>query len=116
MTLFTLNREDILLEVAEGAPDNLVRHGILCNMIMVQSKVSDKAIIQSLSRFPETAEIKDSEGNFPLHLAMNMKRSVAVCLFRQSSYFHPQCLSRSGQSQESHWRSASLCMYRDDAL
>ncbi len=68
------------MEVAEGAPDNLVRHGILCNMIMVQSKVSDKAIIQLLSRFPETAEIKDSEGNFPLHLAINIKHSVAVII------------------------------------
>jgi len=79
-----LKREDILLEVAEGAPDNLVRHGILCNMITVQSEVSDKAIIQFLSRFPETAETKDSEGNFPLHLAINMKRSVAaiIAVFR----------------------------------
>lgn len=75
-----LKGEDIILEVAEGVQNNLVRHGILCNMIMVQNEVSDKAIVQFLSNFPETATIKDSEGNFPLHIAINMKRSVAVII------------------------------------
>lgn len=79
-----LKGEDIILEVAEGASDTLVRHGILCNMITTKSETSDEVIIQLISNFPETARTKDSDGNFPLHLAMHMKSSIAVIttLFR----------------------------------